>query len=355
MKLEELGFDNWFKERMGEGAGAAFEPARIAAVDRDRYLVLGRMGEAAAQSAGKLLYLSESSLELPCVGDWVLVQYHNEGALAIVHDVLPRKTVLKRKAAGREVDFQLIAANIDTAFIVQSCDDNFNIRRLERYLAVVNQEGTVPIVLLSKSDLNTPEELEQKVSALQSAGINDKVIAFSNMQDGGWDQIGAALEAGKTYCLLGSSGVGKTTLLNHLLGEEQYATKAVREKDSRGRHTTVRRQLTRLTSGAMIIDNPGMRELAVMDVQEGIEQSFADIQALTANCRFRDCTHKNEKGCAVLEAIERGDLSEERHRSYLKLLKESQFYEMSYVERRRRDKKFGVMIKSVMKHKKKKR
>jgi ribosome biogenesis GTPase len=340
---------------MAAAAGGALEPARIAAVDRDRYLVLGRTGEVSAQSAGRLLYLSDTSEELPCVGDWVLVQYHNEGTLAIVHDLLPRKTVLKRKAAGPEIDFQLIAANIDAAFIMQSCDNNFNIRRLERYLAVVNQERIEPIVLLSKSDLNTAAELEQKIAQLRDAGVEEAVIPFSNQLEGGVAPVYHRLEPGKTYCLLGSSGVGKTTLLNHLLGEEQYATKTVREKDSRGRHTTVRRQLTLLQNGAMMIDNPGMRELAVMDVQEGIEQSFADIQELTALCRFRDCTHRNEKGCAVLEAVERGELSEDRHRSYLKLLKESQFYEMSYAERRRRDKKFGIMVKSVMKHKKNKK
>jgi ribosome biogenesis GTPase len=209
------------------------------------------------------------------------------------------------------------------------------------------------VLLLTKSDLVSPEELDQGISAVRRANINCRVIALSNTTGSGLDQVRRLLEPGKTYCLLGSSGVGKTTLLNHLVGHDLFETNTVSAKDGRGRHTTTRRQLIVLNQGAMLIDTPGMRELGNIGDSTGIEETFIDIQELSRTCRFIDCTHTAEPGCALLAAIGEEKLSEERYQSYLKLIKESEFNEMSYLEKREKDKKFGQFIKSAKKQLKK--
>jgi len=354
MELADLGFDLWFQKKREELQKPDCGVARITRVDRDRYLVRNEEHEVQAEPTGKLLFSADSSHGLPCVGDWVFVQYYNDGTLAIIHDLFPRKTFLRRKSAGKEVDYQMIASNIDIAFIIQSCDFNFNLRRMERYLVMVNEGHVEPIILLSKSDLVSTEDLEKRISEIRQARIGARVIAFSNKTAIGLETVQQALEKGKTYCLLGSSGVGKTTLLNHLLGREVFETNPVREKDGRGRHTTARRQLTVLDNGALLIDTPGMRELGMIAVGASIDDSFSEIHELSKDCRFNDCTHTMEVGCAILMAVQSRELSEERYQSYMKLMKESEFHQMSYVERRKKDRQFGRMIKTAMKQIRKK-
>ncbi len=353
MELKDLGYNDWFHQKHLEFKQPGFEIARVTRVDRDRYLVRNENNEVQAEPTGKLIFSAESAEDVPCVGDWVFVQYYNSGELAIIHEVLPRKSFLRRKSAGKKVDYQMIAANIDVAFIMQSCDFDFNLRRMERYLVMANEGNIEPVILLSKSDLVSAEDLEKRISEISQARIETRVIPFSNETGIGLDIVRQTLEKRKTYCLIGSSGVGKTTLLNHLIGQEIFDTNPVREKDGRGRHTTARRQLTILENGALLIDTPGMRELGMLAVGTSIEDSFSDIHELTKDCRFNDCTHTGETGCAILMAIESGHLTEDRYRSYKKLIKESEYHEMSYVERRRKDKKFGRMVKSIMKHRKK--
>jgi ribosome biogenesis GTPase len=353
MELKELGYNDWFHKSRLQYHQSGFEVARVTRVDRERFLVRNETSEVQAEPTGKLLYFAESAEDVPCVGDWVLVQYYNGGELAIIHEVLPRKSFLHRKSAGKKIDYQLIAANIDVAFIIQSCDFDFNLRRMERYLVMAKEGNIEPVILLSKSDLVSGEDLTKRISEIRQARIETNAIPFSNETGKGLEIVRQQLEKGKTYCLLGSSGVGKTTLLNHLIGKDIFDTNPVREKDGRGRHTTARRQLTILGNGALLIDTPGMRELGMLAVGISIEDRFSDIHELTTECRFNDCTHTNETGCAVLSAIENGQLSEDRFRGYKKLIRESEYHEMSYVERRRKDKKFGRMVKSVMKYKKK--
>jgi len=354
MELLSLGFDDWFQQKQKELDKPNHSVARVTAVNRNYCLVRNEDGETLAEISGRLMFSAESSADFPAVGDWVFVKYSNSNTLAIIEELFPRKTVLRRKAAGKKIDYQMIASNIDVAFIVQSCDYDFNLRRLERYLVMANDGHIEPIALLSKSDLVSQADLECRISEIRSANIDCEVIAFSNKTGLGLTEIQQMLEPGKTYCLLGSSGVGKTTLINHLIGQDAFETNTVREKDGKGRHTTARRQLIVLEQGPMLIDTPGMRELGNIGVSTGIDESFSDILNFSAGCRFNDCTHTTEVGCSVLMALLNEELSNERYQSYLKLVRESEHYQMSYVEKRRKDRKFGQFIKSAMKHHKKK-
>ncbi len=347
--MQTLGFSDWFQQKLNEAKKPGYSAARVTAVNRDNYLVRNESGEVLAELSGRLMFATESSVDLPSVGDWAFVQYYNDDTFAIIDGLLPRKSVLRRKAAGKKVDYQMIAANIDTAFIMQSCDNNFNLRRLERYLVMAYDGDIKPILLLSKSDLVSEEDLEQMVSAVLNANIDCEIITFSSENGSGLAQIGQILESGKTYCLLGSSGVGKTTLLNHLLGSGTFETSQVRDKDGKGRHTTTRRQLIVLDRGAMMIDTPGMRELGTIGAGTGIDESFTDILEISKECRFADCTHTSETGCAVLQSVQDGLLDEARYIGYIKLRKESEFHEMSYSEKRNKDRKFGQFIKTAKK------
>lgn len=355
MRLPELGFDKWFKDYFSELAIDGTVPARVVAVHRDSTTVRTEDAEFPAEPTGKLRFSADSGADLPCVGDWVVVHPENDGTFGIIHAVLPRRSFLRRKAAGRDVEFQMIAANIDVAFIVQSCDFNFNPRRLERYLVMVHEGGVEPVVLLSKSDLVSAEQLAERLEVVAQIDAACANVTFSNVTGDGLEDVRTLLQRARTYCLLGSSGVGKTTLLNTLLGRDSFETSEVRSKDGRGRHKTSHRHLELLESGALIIDTPGMRELALMGATEGLKEEFSTIDELSKRCKFSDCTHTSEVGCAVLAAVESGELSEDRYESYLKLARESAHYEMTYVERRKKDKAFGKMVKSVLKQKPNKR
>jgi ribosome biogenesis GTPase len=349
--IERLGFDPDLLDRIDPAETAGRRIARVAAVHRERYVLVDGKTEAFAELEGKLRYGADSPVDLPAVGDWVVAAFYDDDSHAIIHRVLPRKSLLKRKTPGKKIDFQIIAANIDTAFIVQSLDANFNLPRLERYLVMVHEAGIVPVVLLSKSDLLPASEIEDRVVRVMTRIPRLRVQPFSNRTEFGMAEIQGLLVPKKTYCLLGSSGVGKTTLIHRLVGEERFMTRPVREKDGKGRHATSVRQLIRITGGAMIVDTPGMRELGNLEVETGIAETFDELPALAANCRFADCTHEHEAGCAVLQALQDGRLAEERYRNFIKLSRESRFNRMSYLEKRRRDKRFGKMVKRVMKDK----
>ncbi|MGK2944718.1 MAG: ribosome small subunit-dependent GTPase A, partial [Desulfuromonadales bacterium] len=313
------------------------------------YVVTKGYGEVFAELSGNLFYTTSSSLDLPTTGDWVYANFYDDDSLAIIHGVLPRKTLLKRKSAGKSIDFQLIAANIDVAFIVQSVDDNLNLRRLERYLVMVNESDIDPVILLSKCDLVSQDKVEEIVASISNVAPQTTVLGISSLSEDNIDTIKSSLLPGQTYCLLGSSGVGKTTLLNSLLGHEQFETQAVREKDSKGRHTTTSRELILLENGALLIDTPGMRELGSMSVDAGLDETFSELSELAWHCKFGDCSHTSEKGCAILAAVEKGELAEGRYQNYLKIKKESAFNDMSFYEKRKKDKDFGKLIKSVQK------
>jgi len=263
--------------------------------------------------------------------------------------------LLKRKTSGKNIAYQLIAANIDTAIIMQSLDSNFNLRRLERYLVMINESNITPVIFLSKSDMISIGEIDKKKNDIYKILPNIKIEAFSNKKLTDIENIKSYFVPTKTFCLLGSSGVGKTTLLNNLIRKELYKTQPIREKDGRGKHTTTRRELIALENGAIVIDNPGMRELGIISIDSGLDDTFNEIVELSNQCHFKDCTHTVEKGCAILKAVEKGEISKERYNNYIKIYKESLYHEMSYYEKRQKDKKFGKFIHSYMKNKKDKK
>ena len=348
MKLSELGLNSWFEESVKDRCRSEMRLARVTAMDRGRYTVAYEQGEITAELAGKFLYTADEAVDLPCVGDWVCIQTFDDGNFAIIHELLPRKTELRRKTPGKDIGFQMIAANIDTAFIMQSCHFDFNIRRLERYLVAVNDGSIEPIIILTKTDLISPDTLTELIDRIKGAGIKERIITLSNITGSGLDEIKRIMIAGKTYCLVGSSGVGKTTLINKIIGRDQFATKTVSETGE-GRHSTVRRQLIMIDEGAMLIDTPGMRELGIMSSSAVIDESFIEINNLSADCSFIDCSHTSEPGCAVIQAVKEDKLDEDSYQSYLKLKKESDFHEMSYLDKRKKDKAFGKFIRNEKK------
>jgi ribosome biogenesis GTPase len=327
--LQQAGWDEVWEEKFADFAGKGLRPARVLAQYRNSYSLWAAAGEADAEIAGALLYRAEAG-GLPVVGDWVAIRQYAPTDLAIIADVLPRKTKFSRKASGPAAEEQVIAANLDLLFIVCGLDHDYNPRRLERYLVAVRQSGAQPIIVLNKADLCT--DLTTRVAEVEAIAAGVPVLAISAVSESG-DHVAAKLlpmiAAGKTAALIGSSGAGKSTIVNQLLGTAAQATQPTRESDSRGRHTTTHRELFFLSNGGLILDNPGIRELQLwaQDSREGssrsaVDQAFPEIEALAETCAFRDCTHTAEPACAVQEALASGEIDEARWRSYLKLQRE---------------------------------
>lgn len=334
--------------RIGKGLPENLKAVRVLSREKDSYILGTSQEQIRGECTGALMYSVDNPLDLPVTGDWVLCMLVNEGGQAVIHEVLPRKNLLSRKTAGKKVEYQALAANVDHLFIMQSAGPDVNPRRLERYLIMSQEAGLQPIILLSKADLFSEEQISQFVEILSGAAPDCRIIPFSNVSESGLCRIRSLLVSGEIFCVLGSSGVGKSSLINSLAGQEIVSTLEVRESDGRGRHTTTRRQLHCLPDGALLLDTPGIRELGQLGTSESVQDIYDDIVELSGQCKFSNCTHGQEPGCAVQEAIQNGRLDLKRFHNFIKLKKESANNERSYLEKRNRDKAFGKMVRSVI-------
>jgi ribosome biogenesis GTPase len=327
--INEYGYTDFFSTQ--ENTVAGLIPARVTEVHRQLYKIISAHGECNAKLKGSLYNTVEVSEDFPAVGDFVLIQYNEQGD-SVIHKVLTRKSKFSRpNYLGHAAEYvktiveQVVAANFDYVFIMASLNFDFNINRIQRYLAVAWQSGATPVIVLTKADL--VEDYSEQLIAVQNQAIGVDVVAVSAVTGFGIDKLLKYMQPSKTVVFLGSSGVGKSSLVNALAGEEVMLVNTIREDDSKGRHTTTHRQLIMLNSGVMIIDTPGMRELGVCAVDEGLGETFSDVEELFTKCKFSNCTHRSEPGCAVLEALQNGTLTQSRWDNYIKLKRESKFTE----------------------------
>jgi ribosome biogenesis GTPase len=321
--LDDLGWDPFFDRQVIDDERARWTPARVVWEARERYRVSTGGAEWHAHLAGRIRYASGSRADLPVVGDWVLATVRPAEGRATIHRRLARRSQFSRGAAGRSTEEQIVAANVDTVLLVTSFNRDFNLRRIERYLALTWQSGARPVVVLNKADLCSDHETWRGEMASVSQGV--AVLITSGLRGDGMEELEEMIRTSGTTALLGSSGVGKSTLINTLVGDRRQGVIPIRDGDDRGRHSTTARQLFCLPGGGVLIDTPGMRELQLWDAEAGLEHAFADIQVLAADCRFRDCSHDVEPGCAVTAAVERGDLPADRLDSYRRLQREDRF------------------------------
>ncbi|KKR29114.1 MAG: hypothetical protein UT61_C0036G0005 [Candidatus Woesebacteria bacterium GW2011_GWA1_39_8] len=327
--------------------------ARVIVEYKGVYKVKNKKGEYLAKITGKQMFRAFSREDYPAVGDFVAIKVL-DGEHATIEKILPRKTVIKRSHGDKSRTFgknkaQIIATNIDVAFIVESVDRDFSLNRFERYCTLASDGGVKPVIVLNKTDLIAKEELETKLAEIKNRFKEIEIIKTSTVNDEGLRELKAFIEKDKTYCFLGSSGVGKSSLINKLLGKNIIKTEDISLRTDRGKHATTKREMYFLENGAIVIDNPGMREVGMTDASAGINSLFDEITVLAKQCKFADCTHINEPGCQVLQAMESGQLDAEKYSNYINLKKENEYYEMTELEKRKKDRQFGKFIKKTKK------
>jgi ribosome biogenesis GTPase / thiamine phosphate phosphatase len=344
MTIEDLGYNPTFEKLRIENSLGGFEIGRVIAEHKERYIVKNEKGEFEAEITGNLRFSAKSREDFPAVGDWLSL-INTDSDFAIIHGILPRLSVLSRQAVGKFGERQIIATNIDVALLVQAVDRDFNINRLERYLTICYSSKVTPVIVLSKTDLVEHENLKEIIESIHLRIKNIPVFAISNETKEGYDSVRQFIQRGKTYCLLGSSGVGKSTLMNNLAGRNLMKTNSISKSTNKGRHITSHRELTVLEGGGLLIDNPGMREIGIIDSSDGLETAFDIITSFSKSCKFTDCTHTSEIGCAVIEALEQGELDRKSYENYLKIEREKEHFDLTAIEKRKKDKAFGKMVK----------
>lgn len=350
MEMEKLGYKNYFDSYLSKHGLSKSDIGRVSAVHRNRYIVLTESAELTANLTGNLQFSVSNQSELPAVGDWVVLQKFDD-SMALITEVLPRYSQLERKTVGKVFDKQIIAANIDYGLIVDAVGENFKINRIERYIAICNTYNIKPMVIITKIDLIDDREINSTITDLKNRIENVEILPISNKSRDGVDQIKSILQSGETYCLLGLSGVGKSTLINNLLDKEVLRTKAISDSTQKGVHTTTHREMFILDNGSIIIDNPGMREVGLTDSSDNLDITFDKITEIGRECLFSDCTHIHEKDCAVLLAVENGELDKSQYENFVKMIKEQSHFQASAIDRKRKDKSFGKMVKNFKKEK----
>lgn len=351
MKLEQLGFTDKIIEISNTIELDGFELGRVIIEHRERYIVQSVEGVYNAEITGNLRYSAKNSTDFPSVGDWVKIIVTDKES-AIIIEVLPRVSVLERQAVGKIAETQVIAANIDFAFLVQSVGQNFNLKRFERYLTLCNSSGIEAIIILTKTDLIQDSEVELLGKSIKQRIKGVEVVALSNENMSGFEELESIMQPYKSYCFLGSSGVGKSTIINHLKGTEVLKTASISSSTNKGRHTTSHRELIILPNKSIVIDTPGMREIGMTDQTAGIERTYDEISDLAGSCKFNDCTHTNEVGCAVITAVKEGNIPESVYDNFLKLRREQLHFTSTLLEKKQKYKELGKMIKEVKKIKK---
>lgn len=318
--------------------------ARVISESKGSYEVVSKNGNFIARVTGKQMLDASSRDDYPAVGDWVTITELDQKQ-AVIHKILPRKTIIKRSRRNNEI--QIIGTNIDVVFIVESVNRDYNLNRFERYFAIIKNQDIQPVIILNKIDLISQDELDLIISQTQKRFNNIDIILTSVFRKEGINNLKGYIKKDKIYCFLGSSGVGKSSLINGLIGNDNIKTGDISSYSERGRHITTKRKMYFLESGGIVIDNPGIRGIGVMDNK--IEESFDEIIELAKNCKYSDCTHTNERDCAVLKSLEQGTLDKSKYNNYINLKKETEFYEMSILEKRKKDKNFGRFIKRAKK------
>ena len=348
MKLEDFGYNDRIEKLRIDNNLKEFDIGRVISEHKERYIVKTEKGEFEGEITGNMRFSANGREDFPAVGDWVaLTTYDSE--FAIIHKIIPRLSVISRQAVGQFGEIQIIAANIDFAFIVQAVDRDFNINRIERYLTICNSSKVTPIIILTKTDLINEQSKAAIIESIHQRLKDVPVFAISNETQHGYESLKLIIEKGKTFCMLGSSGVGKSTLLNNLSGRSIMKTGTISESTSKGRHITSHRELIILENGGILIDNPGMREVGIVDTANGLETTFDIVFSLAQNCKFKDCTHTNETGCSVIEAVEKGELDKRVFENYKKMQREKAYFETSVIEKKKKEKIFGKIVKDYIK------